>query len=143
MNISEPLIHTSESDWLVTQIDIGFDISLHPQVKFNGSLQIKQLERVHNIYPKLLPYKGSCLRLEENISFPSSSPAPTLSSLSKTVIPPTPEQIIDALFGYPSSDSFAKYSIINRITILLLASKKIWNNNLIKKRLYSDIIIEY
>jgi hypothetical protein len=97
LSLSEPLIHKSESDWIITQIDIGFDIPLHPQVRFNGSLQIKQLERVHNIYPKLLPYKGRCARLEENISFPSDSPAPTLSSLSNTIIPPTPKQIIEAI----------------------------------------------
>ena len=27
LSISEPLIHSSESDWMITQIHIGYDIS--------------------------------------------------------------------------------------------------------------------
>ena len=75
LSVSEPLIHTSESDWLVTQIDIGYDIPYLNSnntknasariTKFDFPLQVKHLDRVYQAYNKQLPYKGRCLRLEE------------------------------------------------------------------------------
>ncbi|MER5176422.1 MAG: hypothetical protein ABJB76_01595 [Candidatus Nitrosocosmicus sp.] len=62
---------------------------------FDGCLKVRHLDRVYQVYSKLLPYKGSCIRIEERISFPSHSPPPTLSSLPNTIIPPSPEHILD------------------------------------------------
>jgi hypothetical protein len=100
------LVHTSESDWIVTQIDIGYDIPYSNSnkktknssariTKFDFPLQVKQLDRVYQVYNKQLPYKGKCIRIEEQIHFPSDAPSPTLSSLPKTVIPSSAESILD------------------------------------------------
>ena len=102
LSLSEPLIHTSESDWLVTQIHIGYDIP-HSSTdnskgsfvlsEFNNSLRVKDLDTVYQVYSKLLPYKGKCTRLEKYLNFSSntSSCSPTLSSLHNVVIPPSLE----------------------------------------------------
>jgi len=71
--LSEPLIHSSETDWTVTQIDTSYDI-FHSNVDksdtislttFNGYLKVKHLDTAHQMYSKQLPYKERCIRLEE------------------------------------------------------------------------------
>jgi hypothetical protein len=114
LSLSEPLKHTFESDWLVTQIDIGYDIP-HSAIianakgplsftEFNGSLKVKHLDAVYQIYNKLLPDKGSYLRLEKQVSFSSSSHSspPTLPSLPSVIVPPSPEDILNTVFGFTS-----------------------------------------
>ncbi len=61
-------------------------------------IKVKQLGRVYQVYSKQLPYKGSCIRFEEQKSFSSNTPAPTLSSLLNTFTPPLPEHILNVVF---------------------------------------------
>jgi hypothetical protein len=70
---------------------------------FDGYLKVTHLDRVYQVYSKQLPYKGSCMRAEEQIHFPSpsNSASPILSSLPNTVVPPSPEHIMDIVI--PSS----------------------------------------
>jgi hypothetical protein len=115
LSLSEPLIHTSESNWLVTQIHIGYDIP-HSKIgdskgsfvlsDFNNLLRVKDLDTIYQVYNKLLPYKGKCDRLEKQLNFSAntSSCTPTLSSLPETIIPPSPEVILNIVI--PSSSPF-------------------------------------
>ena len=115
LSLSEPLIHTSESDWLVTQIHIGYDIP-HSEggnskgsfvlSDFNNLFRVKDLDTVYQVYNKLLPYKGKCDRLEKHLNFSAntSSCTPTLSSLPETIIPSSPEYILNIVI--PNSSSF-------------------------------------
>jgi len=73
--LSEPLIHTSESDWIITQVEIGYDIphstidrskGFLSFIEFNDSLQVRHLEVIYQVYSKLLAYKGRCLRAEDS-----------------------------------------------------------------------------
>lgn len=114
----EPLIHNSVSDWLVKQLDINYDIPLSqlddsksspfkgslsiPRL-FDGCLKVTHIDRVYQVYSKQMPYKGSCLRIEEQLHFPSpaNSASPTLSSLLNTIIPPSPKHILGIVIGYP------------------------------------------
>ncbi|MDR4491269.1 MAG: hypothetical protein AB7V56_14430 [Candidatus Nitrosocosmicus sp.] len=70
LDISEPLIHTSVSQWNVTQMDIRYDCKLengdyNSRVNisrlFNGSVKIKHLDNVYQIYDKPLPHHGKIL----------------------------------------------------------------------------------
>lgn len=106
LSLSEPLFHISESDWIVKQFDLNYDVHMHPFLLSDSSssstdskepttiiwpcIKVKQLGRVYQVYSKQLPYKGRCRRMEEQIIFQSHSPAPTLSSLPKTIISPLP-----------------------------------------------------
>jgi hypothetical protein len=67
-------------DWRVSQVDIGYDAplssskeSLTLTMPFNICIKVKLLDRVFQVYSKQLPTKGSCLRIEEQCSFSSSS----------------------------------------------------------------------
>jgi hypothetical protein len=115
----EPLIHDSVADWLVKQLDINYDIPMSsldnckslsskgslliPRL-FDGSLKVTHLDRIYQVYNKQLPYNGNCIRAEEQLHFPSpsNSTSPNLSSLNKTVIPPTLEHIINIVVPSPS-----------------------------------------
>ena len=75
-------------DWQVTQMHVGYDMPLSnldeknrstskgsftiPRL-FNGCLKVKHLDRVYQVYNKQLPNKGSCLRIEEQHTFSSTS----------------------------------------------------------------------
>jgi hypothetical protein len=82
-------------DWQVLQVDVGFDIPFSsPHYKnnspskesltlsrlFNGCLKVKHLDRVYQIYNKQLPIKGSCLRIEEQHPFSSTSTSTSSTS---------------------------------------------------------------
>lgn len=73
---------------------------------FDGCLKVTHLDRVYQVYSKQLPYKGICIRVEEQLHFPSppNSASPTLDSLPTTIIPPSPEHIMDIVI--PSSSPF-------------------------------------
>ena len=75
LSLSEPLIHTSESDWIITQVDIGYDIPYSTIdrskgflsfMEFNGSLQIRHLDAIYQVYSMLLADKGRCLGSEDS-----------------------------------------------------------------------------
>ncbi len=104
-------MHNTVADWLVKQLDINYDIptsplddsksssskgSLSTLRLFDGCINVKHLDRVYHVYNKQLPDKGrKCIHIEEQIYFPSDSPAPTLSSLPNTVMSSPTENIID------------------------------------------------
>jgi hypothetical protein len=127
LSVCEPLIHASEADWLVKQIDIGYDIPTSPLDNskssstkgamsiprlFDGCLKVSHLDRVYQVYNKQLPYKGNCIRAEEQLHFPSpsGSPSPALSSLSSVVIPPSLEDILDMVLPSNSPSSIAHHN---------------------------------
>ena len=69
------------------------------------NLESTHLDRVYQVYSKQLPYKGICIRIEEQLHFPSpsNSASPTLSSLPGVVILPSPEDILDTVIPSPPS----------------------------------------
>lgn len=96
VGVSEPLIHLSESDWIVSQLDIGYDCEidtskLNISRLFNGAVKIKHLDGVYQIYNKFVPFKGEILRIEDQRNFSSCNSSPTLSLSSlKEQIQPRP-----------------------------------------------------
>ena len=128
LSITEPL-KSKIYDWQVTQVDIGYDIPISGPYKkndlppkgsiiltrpFNNCLKVIHLDRVYQIYDKQLPIKGSCLRVEEQISFSSTSSSlsqsfnnndnskeniMTVHGLKKKFRPASVEEIIKTVFS--------------------------------------------
>jgi hypothetical protein len=115
-------------DWQVLRMHVGYDIPLsNPHGKnnsppkgsfeltghFNGCIKVKHLDRIYQIYDKQLPWKGICLRIEEQHAFSStssfSSPCQsfnekpqknmmTVSELNKSFQPASVEEIIKTVY---------------------------------------------
>ena len=49
-------------------------------ISFNwlGVVKVKHLNQLYQIYNKILPYKGHCLRIENRLSFKSPQPNVTM-----------------------------------------------------------------
>jgi hypothetical protein len=87
MGINQVLLDNI-SDWKVIQIDCALDIKtkdiedlLNSQQKYRnvtfkspGTVRVKDLNQIYQIYTKYLPTKGACLRIEKRLSFNKDQP---------------------------------------------------------------------
>lgn len=127
LSVSEPLIHTYEGDWFVTQLHIGYDFELGDRAGklyftrlFDGAMQVKHLDGVYQLYNKRLPYKGEVIRFENHLNFssndlsyndqsdsadPSTSGSqqqrhkPIISSIRNNIQPKSAVEILDNLLS--------------------------------------------
>jgi hypothetical protein len=107
LDVSEPLIHSSASQWNVTQLDIGYDCKMDdskfnrlniPRL-FNGAVKVKHLDGVYQIYNKQLPYDGEIIRIEDQRYFNKKS-YPNLSiSLSDLKEKVEPKSVTAILYN--------------------------------------------
>jgi len=87
-------------------IEIGYDIPLSNLkdrfrlTYFNGSLQVKHLDIVFQVYSKLLSDKGRYLHIENQQHFPSNYPDPILFSLLDTIVSRSPQEILDTVIPF-------------------------------------------
>ena len=96
---------------------------------FNGCLKVKHLDRVYQVYNKQLPNKGSCLRIEEQYAFSSTSTSSTSTQslkkkgiskksmmttheLKKSFEPASAEEIIKTVFSIDISSCSSSHSYI-------------------------------
>lgn len=120
LGFSDPLIHTTYLDWLVTQLHLGYDLQVpNNEVKrkstykldiskFDIPVRVRNLDGVScQVYSKRTPHKGAVIRFEEHIDFSSnidkhrskkSHPAPSLRSLKSKIKPKSIESILDIVY---------------------------------------------
>ena len=70
-------LKTEILNWRIIQIDAAYDIPLKQDamsLNWLGCLRIKHLLQIYQIYVKMLPNKGRCLRLERRFSFKTLQP---------------------------------------------------------------------
>jgi hypothetical protein len=105
LEVSEPLIHSSASQWIVTQLDIGYDCKIDDSNcnrvnisrLFYGAVKVKHLDSVYQIYSKHLPFDGEIIRIEDQRYFNKNS-YPNLSiSLSDLKEKIDPKSVMEIL----------------------------------------------
>ncbi|MGD9674656.1 MAG: hypothetical protein AB7U98_14400 [Candidatus Nitrosocosmicus sp.] len=113
LGVSEPLIHSSASQWNVTQLDIGYDCELgngdsasrlNISRLFNGAVKVKHLDGVYQIYNKNLPFYGEIIRIEDQRYFTSkndsSLPSLSLFELKEKVKPKSFTEILCKIYTH-------------------------------------------
>jgi hypothetical protein len=127
---SNPLVHSTYLDWRITQLHLGYDIQvidnkdndkemrkgtkLLDLAKFSIPIRVRNLDGIScQAYVKRMPHKGTTIRLEEHINFPTkgfdsnhqydmisaSLTSPTLKSLKNTITPKSVESILDNIYS--------------------------------------------
>lgn len=113
LGVSEPLIHSSVSQWNVSQLDIGYDCELdncgsanrlNISRLFNGAVKVKHLDGVYQIYNKHLPFDGEIIRIEDQRYFKSKNDSSlssiSLSELKEKVKPKSITELLCKIFPY-------------------------------------------
>lgn len=108
LGLSNPLVHSTYFDWIVTQLHLGYDYQMHDgnekgkeitkldMPRFNDAIKVRNLDGVAcQAYVKRLPNKGTVTRIEEHLNFSSESHFRTnlSSKLSSRFISPVPPSL--------------------------------------------------